>query len=120
MYPKGHKTTNSIVFLSGLFIEENSMAELIRLAINKLFYTTMGQLIVSVIFGLALAFVFRRVCTGDCTLYYAPHFDEVNDHIFKLEDTCYAYFPHMVDCEKYENILEPYSINDKPENKIGK
>ena len=79
----------------------------------------MGQLIISCIFGLALAFLFRRVCKGNCTLYYAPHFDEINDHTFRLEDACYKYAPYVVDCDKQTDILDPYASNTSPENKIN-
>jgi hypothetical protein len=98
------------------------MAEFIRLLMNKLFYTPMGQIIVSAIFGLALALLFKGVCKDNCTLYFAPYIDEVTGNIFKLEDVCYEYAPYIVDCEKEKdhNILQPYDVNNAPMNQIRK
>lgn len=96
------------------------MAISIRSVINKLFYTPMGQLIMSAIFGLALALLFKGVCKDNCTSYFAPYIDEVQGQTFQLEDTCYEYAPYMVDCSKETNILLPYDVNSAPINKISK
>jgi hypothetical protein len=88
-------------------------------AVSRLLYTPIGQIIVSAIFGLALGLMFKRVCKGNCTNYFAPYVDEVKGQTFKLEDTCYEYAPYMVDCKKEDNALEPYDVNIKPVNKIG-
>jgi hypothetical protein len=95
----------------------------VRLAINKLFYTQEGQFITSALFGLAFAFLFKKVlfkkvCKDNCTIYYAPHVEEVDHKIFKLEDTCYKYTPYMVKCDNEVDILQPYDSNNKPLNKI--
>ena len=95
------------------------MGELLRESINKLLYTPIGQFIVSAIFGLALALLFKRVCKDNCTAYFAPYIDEIEGKVFQLEDTCYEYTPYMVNCDKTNNVLKPYDINAKPENKIA-
>jgi hypothetical protein len=94
------------------------MTELVRYSVDKLLYTLFGQMLVSAIIGLAIALLFHRVCKNDCVLYLAPHIDEIKDKIFKLEDTCYKYEPHIVDCSKKQTILNPYNVNTKPINKI--
>lgn len=101
-----------------MFSLNRNMKDGIRLVINKLFYTEIGQIITSALFGLALALLFKRVCKNNCTKYYAPYIDEIQNKIFKLEDTCYKYFPYMVKCPNDNNILSPYDINSKPLNKI--
>lgn len=90
---------------------------MIRQVIDRLLYTYYGQIIVSVIFGLALGLMFHRVCKDNCTVYYAPHIDEIKDNVFKLEDTCYMYDPYIVKCN-VKNIFKPYNIKDEPVNKI--
>jgi hypothetical protein len=92
----------------------------IRLLVNKVFYTSFGQLVICAVFGFALAIMFRKVCKGDCTIYFAPHVDEVSGKIFKLEDTCYKYTPYLVDCNTDINILAPYDTGNYPENKLRK
>ena len=37
--------------------------------IDRLFYSSMGQLIISALFGLSLALLFNRVCKENCVLY---------------------------------------------------
>jgi hypothetical protein len=82
--------------------------------INKLFYEPIGQMIVSAIFGLALSFMFVRVCKGDCTNYFAPNVNDIQDKIFKIEDTCYTYTPKACKCN--DKPLENYNNKTKPEN----
>jgi len=98
------------------------MTEFVRSSVDKILYTEFGQLLVSAIFGLAIALLFHRVCKSGCVVYFAPHIDEVQDKIFKLEDTCYQYKPYMVKCEnkQKQEILNPYDVNDEPSNKIQK
>lgn len=97
------------------------MAEYLRSVINKLFYSSPGQLIVSAIFGLAIALLFKRVCKDNCTMYYAPYIDEIKGQTFKLEDTCYEYAPYVVDCNKsMKEPLVPYDVNTEPTNMIAK
>ena len=88
----------------------------IRYVIDRLFYSEIGQLIVSAIFGISLALVFNRVCKDNCTLYFAPRYDEINENIFKIEDTCYKYKTVNVLCN--DKALEQYNGNDRPSNQI--
>ena len=91
----------------------------VRLIIDKLFYTPHGQIIVSAIIGLGISLLFHRVCKDNCTAYYAPYIDEVKNEVFKLEDTCYKYTPYVVQCHDTKvPILNPYDVNEKPDNKI--
>jgi hypothetical protein len=95
-------------------IEEN----MINSSVERLFYTTTGQAIVSALFGLSLALIFRRVCNGDCTDYYAPNIKDIENKSFKIEDTCYTYKPYNVKCDTTQKIYKSYNINTTPENKI--
>lgn len=88
----------------------------IRYVIDRLFYTDIGQLIVSAIFGISLALIFNRVCKDNCTLYFAPKYNEINDNIFKIEDTCYKYKTVNTMCN--DIALEQYNGNYAPYNQI--
>jgi len=90
----------------------------LAITINRLFYQKDGQIVVSALFGLALALIFRRVCKDNCVIYYAPDIKEVDNKIFKLEDTCYKYKPHSVKCNNKDKTLKVYNINTNPENQI--
>jgi hypothetical protein len=94
---------------------------MIRSAIDRILYTPTGQFLVSALFGLALALMFRRVCKDNCVSYHAPYVKDIEGKVFKLEDTCYVYTPYMVDCQKTDKEpLEVYDINSEPVNKIGR
>uniref|UniRef100_A0A6C0KS75 Uncharacterized protein n=1 Tax=viral metagenome TaxID=1070528 RepID=A0A6C0KS75_9ZZZZ len=67
--------------------------------VNRLFYTYQGQTLISAIFGIALAFLFQKVCKGDkCILIDAPDPDEINNNIYELEGVCYKYKTRSVHC----------------------
>lgn len=88
----------------------------IRYVIDRLFYTSVGQIIVSAIFGISLALVFNRVCKDNCVLYFAPKYNEINDNVFKIEDTCYKYKTVNALCN--DKALEQYNGNNTPFNQI--
>lgn len=67
--------------------------------INRMFYTSNGQTLLSFIFGMALAFMFQKVCKGDkCIIYESPKSEDINDKIFEFEGSCYKYKPKSVSC----------------------
>lgn len=87
-----------------------------RNLIDRLFYTNVGQIMISVLFGLSLALIFNRVCKGNCTIYFAPKHEEINNKVFKLEDTCYKYTTLNVPCN--DKALEQYDGNIKASNQM--
>lgn len=67
--------------------------------LNRMFYTSNGQSLISFIFGMALAFMFQKVCKGDkCILFDAPKPEEIDNKIFEFEGSCYKYKPKSVRC----------------------
>ncbi len=76
----------------------------------------MGQMLISALFGISLALIFNRVCKDNCTIYFAPQHDEINNKIFKLEDTCYKYNTVNVACN--DKALNPYEGSDKATNQM--
>ena len=91
----------------------------LRVTIDRLFYDDTGQIIVSALFGLALALLFRRICKDNCVLYSAPDIKDIEENIFNLEDTCYKYKSYAVKCNAKDKPLEPYDINKTPDNIIS-
>lgn len=84
--------------------------------IDRLFYSKIGQIMLSALFGLSLALIFNRVCKDNCTLYFAPKYNEINNKIFKLENSCYKYTTFNVPCN--DNPLNQYDGYIKPSNQI--
>jgi hypothetical protein len=69
--------------------------------------TPMGAAIISVIIGVGLAAIFRKVCTGDaCTRWTAPSKDDVDGKIYKNGDKCHTYTTKTVDCNGKSSIVK--------------
>jgi hypothetical protein len=102
-------------------IKKGSVKEItgLRVTIDRLFYDNTGQIIVSALFGLALALLFRRICKDNCVIYSAPEFKDIEENTFNLEDTCYKYKSYPVKCNDKDKPLEPYDINKTPDNIIS-
>jgi hypothetical protein len=104
---------------NGSGVVSNKDSSGLRITIDRLFYDETGQIIVSALFGLALALLFRRICKDNCVLYSAPDIKEIEENIFNLEDTCYKYKSYPVKCNDLDKPLEPYDINKTPDNLIS-
>jgi hypothetical protein len=67
--------------------------------IEGILNTRTGRLVISALFGLGIASLFRRSCKGSrCVVVRAPEPDQVQGHIFKYDDTCYKFVPMAVSC----------------------
>lgn len=70
--------------------------------VDRLFYTKIGAIVVSGIFGMALALMFQRVCKDrKCIVIQSPPTKEVTDYVYQVGkdvDSCYMYAPRVVKC----------------------
>ena len=72
---------------------------------NKLLNTEVGQKIVSIILGLGLASMFRRICNNNtCLVIKGPKIVEM-DKYYKIDKTCYKYNPYPINCPNKENFV---------------
>ena len=68
--------------------------------IKRMLSDKFGSIMISVILGLGLAAVFRRVCTGDgCIVVKAPSSKEITEHVYRIDSSCYKYTPSVVPCQ---------------------
>lgn len=85
-------------------------ADRFRGLIDRLLYTDRGQKICSVLFGFALAMMFRKACPGgECKVILAPPLDHVKKTVFELEGDCYKYKPVPVKCPGSAEKVVPAS-----------
>ena len=55
--------------------------------------------IISIILGIGLASLFRQACRGDkCVVINGPKLQEIEKHIYKIDDKCYKYKPIATMC----------------------
>lgn len=68
--------------------------------VSNILDTTMGSVVVSMIIGLGLAALFRKVCDDKkCVVVKAPNSEELERYYYKVQDDCYKYTPETVSCK---------------------
>ena len=66
-----------------------------------------GNLLISIILGLGLAAIFKKVCNdGHCVVIKGPPYENIKDKIFVFEDKCYKYKPKAVSCKNSDKENE--------------
>jgi hypothetical protein len=74
---------------------------------KRLLYTDSGRIVISIILGIGLATLFRKVCAdGSCTVYKGPVIGEMDEKIYKHNNKCYTYKPNSVSCDSSKRILD--------------
>ena len=78
--------------------------------INNILYTQRGQIILSIILGLGLSTLFRRICNNnDCFRFIGPKQNELRDKIFSYDTdntTCYKLYETNVKCGTHSKMVE--------------
>ena len=81
---------------------------------KRLLNTTLGRYIISILMGLGLATLFRKVCTDkNCIVFNGPVIGDIEDKTFKHGDKCYKYSVNADKCDttkKAVDITEPVPI----------
>jgi len=66
---------------------------------SKFLHTETGKIVMSVLLGLGLASLFRKVCKDrNCLLFHAPPLDDFKDKIYKQNNKCFKYNPIPTKC----------------------
>ena len=74
--------------------------------VMNLLYTDFGSIIISIVLGLGLASLFRKVCKHrNCMVFKAPSMKELNTNIYKYNDKCYTYKSEAIKCETYKTTI---------------
>lgn len=74
--------------------------------VMNLLYTDFGSIIISIVLGLGLASLFRKVCKHrNCMVFKAPSMKELNTNIYKYNDKCYTYKSEATKCEPYKTTI---------------
>ncbi len=68
--------------------------------ITEFLDSKIGQIVISIILGLGLATIFRKVCTGNsCVVVKSPSSDDINKYYYKINQDCFKYNPVPVPCD---------------------
>lgn len=69
--------------------------------VHRLFYTKLGQIMISMLFGLAFAFIFQKACKDKkCVTIESPPMAEIKQTTYRIGNKCYNYVPRMIACEE--------------------
>ena len=71
--------------------------------ITNALHTPKGGIVISMLLGLGLASLFRRVCNDrNCLVFKAPPIEEVTTNTYAYGDKCYSFKPNAVKCGSVE------------------
>jgi hypothetical protein len=74
--------------------------------ITSILKTKAGSILISIILGVGIAALFRKVCNKEsCIVIKGPKLKEVSEFYYKIKDDCYRYTPYVVDCTESKNIV---------------
>tara|TARA_A100001011_G_C14033865_1_gene724831 strand:+ start:202 stop:483 length:282 start_codon:yes stop_codon:yes gene_type:complete len=81
--------------------------------LKRLVSSDFGVKMLSIILGLGLATLFRKVCKGrNCMVFKGPSMKEVEKTTYKKNDKCYQFNYENVKCDTKKSIIE-FSDEDK-------
>jgi len=75
--------------------------------IKRILYTPFGKIVISVLLGLGLATMFRKVCTdNNCIIFNGPVITDIEGKTYKYGEKCYKYTTSPIVCDKYKKIID--------------
>ena len=75
--------------------------------IERILHGKIGKIFMSVLLGLGLATLFRKVCKNrDCIVFYAPDIEKIKCQILKFNDKCYTFKEKITKCKPNKKIVE--------------
>jgi len=84
---------------------------------KRLLNTPVGVAFISILLGLGLATLFRKVCKDkDCITFNGPVISDFTVKTFKHDERCYKYSVHPAKCDATKRIVDLKSEFDN-ENK---
>lgn len=74
--------------------------------LRRLIYSEVGRYIISILLGLGLATLFRKVCNErNCIIFKGPALDKVKGQVFKFNDRCYQFQEKIEKCDDTKKIV---------------
>jgi hypothetical protein len=74
---------------------------------KRLLNTPFGRTLISIILGIGLATLFRKVCTDkNCIIFHGPVINEFENKIYKHAEKCYKYTVVSDICNPVKRIID--------------
>jgi hypothetical protein len=82
---------------------------------KRLLYTDLGRIFISIILGLGLATLFRKICTEkNCIRFNGPIISDLEGKVYKHGDKCYKYSTETDRCDSTKRQID--LMDNSPEN----
>jgi hypothetical protein len=82
--------------------------------LKRLLNTGLGKIFISVLLGLGLATLFRKVCKDkNCISFNGPVISEIDGKIYKYGEKCYKYEATAASCDANKQIVDMH-LGEKP------
>ena len=74
--------------------------------IKKVLYSNVGRIIISIILGIGLASLFRKVCKDrNCMVFKGPQMSELKDQVYNHNNACYEFKEKSIKCGEREKSV---------------
>lgn len=74
--------------------------------IRRLIYSKFGEYVISILLGLGLATLFRKVCKDrSCLKFEGAPLNKIKDQIFKFDNKCYKFTSDIQKCDNSKKIV---------------
>ena len=74
--------------------------------LRRILYGDAGKIFISIILGLGLATLFRKVCNDrNCIIFKAPDIKKIQNQIFKFQGKCYKFTEEIEKCNNNKKIV---------------
>ena len=74
--------------------------------LRRLIYSEVGKYVMSILLGLGLATLFRKVCNDrSCLVFHAPHINKIKGQVFDFDGKCYTFEEKAERCNVNKKIL---------------
>lgn len=74
--------------------------------LRRLIYSDFGKIIISILLGLGLSTLFRKVCNDrSCLVFHAPHINKIKGQVFDFDGKCYTFEEKAERCNVNKKIL---------------
>lgn len=72
---------------------------------------SVGSIIISIVLGLGLSALFKKVCKQNCIIYKISNYDDFKDKIFEHEDKCYKFEKIKSSCGVRKDLIKEENRN---------
>ena len=75
--------------------------------LKRLTNNYIGRAFISILLGLGLATLFRKVCKDkECIVFKAPSIDKIKKDVFKFDKKCYTFKESAQTCNDNKKIIQ--------------